>query len=215
MNHSSDPTHRISDNISDQTDLTCHGWQSRYDQGKTGWDRGQPNSMLEQWIANKVLMPSRVLIPGCGRGHEVIRLAQLGFDVTGVDFAPSAVRHLQAELLQRNLIATVHQSDVFEFDDEQGFDFIYEQTCLCAIAPTRWQEYERKLRQWLRPRGQLLALFMQSGKRTEPPYSCELEEMRTLFSYVNWEWLSAPLRVEHPSGLHEFACRLTKKDQVR
>ncbi|MBN8603967.1 MAG: methyltransferase domain-containing protein [Planctomycetes bacterium] len=215
MSHSSEKPFENAEHSAAQPDLTSDGWQLRYDQGKTGWDRGQPNSILEQWIANKVLTPSRVLIPGCGRGHEVIRLAQLGFDVTGIDFAPSAVRHLQAELLQRNLIATVHQSDVFEFDDEQGFDFIYEQTCLCAIAPARWQEYERKLLQWLRPRGQLLALFMQSGKRTEPPYSCELEEMRTLFSCVNWDWLSAPIRVDHPAGLHEFACRLAKKEQVR
>ena len=68
--------------------------------------------MLSQWIEQGELRPCRVLLPGCGRGHEAIALAELGFDVTAVDFADTAVQTLEAELRQRNLQATVIQSDL-------------------------------------------------------------------------------------------------------
>lgn len=191
-------------------DLSSSGWQARYAQGKTGWDRGCPNSILEFWLDSKTLLPGRILIPGCGRGHEVLRLAEAGFDVTALDFAPAAILHLQQELTQRCLAANVVQTDVLDYETTGLFDVIYEQTCLCALSPTLWRQYETKLHQWLKPNGQLLALFMQSGKRNEPPYSCELDEMRTLFPTTRWHWIDDPIRVEHPMGLHEQACRLAK-----
>jgi methyl halide transferase len=193
-------------------DLTPSGWQARYEQGKTGWDRGRPNSILDYWLASKKLLPGRVLIPGCGRGHEVIRLAEEGFDVTALDFAPAAIRHLNQVLARRGLIANVIQADVLEYESEKSFDVIYEQTCLCALSPAHWLRYESKLHQWLKPNGQLLALFMQSGKRNEPPYSCELVEMQQLFPSSRWHWTGEPVRVDHPTGLHEVACCLSKKD---
>lgn len=191
-------------------DLTQRGWQARYDQGKTGWDRGSRNSILDHWLDTEILTPGRVLIPGCGRGHEVIHLAQAGFDVTALDFAPAPILHLRQELASRGLTANTLQIDILEYKTDEPFDFIYEQTCLCALSPRHWQHYENQLYHWLKPNGQLLALFMQSGKRDEPPYSCELDEMKSLFNTPRWHWTDEPIRVDHPIGLYEQACRLTK-----
>jgi hypothetical protein len=71
-------------------------WQARYDQGQTGWDRGGASPTLLRWLAAGDLRPCRILVPGCGRGHEVVALAKAGFDVTGVDFAPAAVETVRA-----------------------------------------------------------------------------------------------------------------------
>lgn len=194
-------------------DLSSRGWQARYEQGKTGWDRGQPNSILEQWLSSNALTPGRVLIPGCGRGHEVIRLAEAGFDVTGIDFAPAAVEHLSKELKHRSLQAEIIEANILEYEPESRFDNIYEQTCLCALEPKHWPSYETKLYQWLKPKGRLLILFMQCEKRNEPPYVCNLDQMQNLFCRTRWSWQAEePIRVEHPLGFHELACLLTRNE---
>ena len=76
----------------DQARLSSADWQERYDIGKTGWDRGEPNPMLAHWLHSGELQPCQVLVPGCGRGHEVIALAEAKFDVTAIDFADTAVQ---------------------------------------------------------------------------------------------------------------------------
>lgn len=191
--------------------LASSDWQERYDAGKTGWDRGRPNPMLKQWIDADVLRPCKILVPGCGRGHEVIALAEAGFDVTAIDFADAAVESLSVELKRRDLRANVIQSDVFAFCQSQSFDAVYEQTSLCAIHPSQWQTYQQLLACWLRAEGMLFALFMQSDAPEGPPYSCPPRAMRELFSMPTWHWLDASTRVEHPTGMHEIACVLTRK----
>lgn len=195
-----------------RSDLSADGWQSRYDEGKTGWDRGESNPMLLQWLDSGSLQPCRILVPGCGRGHEVVVLAQAGFDVTAVDFATSAVDHLEKELERRGLVAKVVQSDLFAFSQSNEFDAVYEQTCLCAIDPSQWQTYEQLLSCWLRPAGKLFAMFMQNGKQDDPPFACELASMKNLFHARGWRWLGEPKRVEHPTGMHELGCILARKE---
>ena len=78
--------------------LTRSYWQAKYDQEQTGWDRGNASQTLLRWLAAGELRPCRILVPGCGRGHEVVALAKAGFYVTGVDFAPTAVAAVQSQL---------------------------------------------------------------------------------------------------------------------
>lgn len=192
--------------------LTQAGWQSRYDTGKTGWDRGQINPMLAAWLARGILKPCRILVPGCGRGHEVLELASRGFDVTGIDFAPSAVAHVRGELLERGLTAEIFEGDLFAFDPPSRFDAVYEQTCLCALDPENWSRYEARLHGWLRGGGRLAALFMQSGKADGPPFHCDVTEMRRLFDGTRWAWRGEPERVEHPAGLEEMGVILDSRE---
>lgn len=69
-------------------------WQQRDDEGETGWDRGESSPALIRWLDDGDLTPCRILVPGCGRGHEVVELASRGFDVTALDFARTPVREL-------------------------------------------------------------------------------------------------------------------------
>ena len=191
-------------------DLGSAYWQARYDQGKTGWDRGEPGPMLARWLANGDLTPGKVLVPGCGKGHEVIALARAGFQVTAVDFADAAVQILRKQLEQESLQAQVIQADLFRFSPAHPFDAIYEQTCLCAIDPSQRKTYAGLLADWLRPKGKLFALFMQTENPEGPPFSCQLDAMRDLFS-TSWNWQGTPIRIEHPMGLHELACVLERR----
>lgn len=191
--------------------LTSTYWQARYDEGRTGWDRGGPSPMLGIWLEAEILRPCRILIPGCGRGHEVVALAARGFDVTAVDFAEAAVHSLQTRLREKQLEAVVTQADLLEFTPAEPFAAIYEQTCLCALHPSLWHAYEARLRQWLLPGGLLCALFMQTDKPEGPPFGCDLSAMQRLFSETaGWRWLGDPQRLDHPMGLHELACVIQK-----
>ena len=188
-------------------------WEAKYRRGEDGWERGAPNPALEAWLARGVPAPgARVLVPGCGRGHEVVALARRGFDVVGVDFAPSAVEALSARLAQEGLSAEVVAADLFDYEGGP-FDAIYEQTCLCALDPARWPDYERWLFARLRPGGLLLALFMQTGADGGPPFHCDLKAMRALFPERRWAWPEEPpLLSPHRNGRFELGFVLRRAE---
>ncbi len=189
--------------------LSVAYWQGRYLDGTTGWDRGQPSPGLNWFLERaRKFGWNRILVPGCGRGHEVIALAEAGFQVTALDYTDTAVQHVRQLLDSNQLSAEVIQTDVLEFCAQVPFDAIYEQTCLCALQPNLWNAYERKLAEWLRPGGVLFAMFMQTTQPNGPPFACPLGRMRELFGAETWRWLPIVGRVDHPAGLHEWACEL-------
>ncbi len=195
--------------ILEPTALPAAYWQRRYCEGTTGWDRGMPSPSLS-WFLDRARQSGwrKILVPGCGQGHEVIALAQAGLEVTALDYAETAVQSLQNRLDEQKLSAEVVQTDVLDFQTNHPFDAIYEQTCLCAQHPSQWKAYVRKLAEWLRPGGTLFAMFMQTTQPNGPPFACPLGQMRELFDQETWHWQPILGRIEHPSGLHEWACEL-------
>ena len=182
-------------------------WEHRWQKGRTAWDRGSINPALNQWLAADAIPGPRVLIPGAGTGYEAVELARRGYDVTAIDFAPTAVARLRQQLKTAGVDAVVVEDDFFRWQPEQPVDAIYEQTSLCALEPTQWPAYEQRLHQWLRPGGALLALFMQTEQPGGPPYHCALEQMHALFPESRWRWPPVhPEPIPHPSGVvHELA----------
>ena len=187
-------------------------WESRYQNGETGWDRGASSPALSVWLKTANLdSHASILVPGCGRGHEVVHLAEVGFDVTGIDIAPSAVSHLQQELTGKGLNAEVLLADLFAFKPDVPFDAVYEQTCLCAIQPGQREAYEALLHDWLKPGGTLFALFMQTGAESGPPFHCDLLAMRRLFPESRWQWpVIEPVFTPHRNGRFELGYQLTR-----
>lgn len=198
-------------------------WQQRFESGQTPWDRGGPHPQLQAW-RDAGLMPagSHVLVPGCGRGHELTVLARAGLTVTGLDYAPAAVEQarerLQAEAPGLN--ATVQQADVLNWQPQAPVDLVYEQTCLCALHPDHWRAYADQLQRWIRPGGRLLALFMQArrdsveqGRIEGPPYHCDIHAMRALFPEPLWAWPAPPYgALAHPrAGWFELAVALVRR----
>ena len=105
-------------------------WQDHYDSNDLGWDLGQvAPPFFELWEKGKLPL-GKVLVPGCGRGHEVIFLAENGFEVTGIDFSEGAVTYLGNALKKRNLKGRVLHQDFFSLDDTHDgvYDLVIEQT---------------------------------------------------------------------------------------
>lgn len=189
-------------------------WNDHYLRGIPPWDRQGSSPALRAWLKQDTMPGRRVLVPGCGRGHEVLELARAGFSVTALDIAPTALDHLRATLDQAGLEAELVLADVLHWQPDQAFDAIYEQTCLCALAPAEWPDYETRLFEWLRPEGVLCALFMQTEREGGPPWHCGLADMAALFPAARWRW---PDSGEHPQVPHhdrqqyELAVVLTRR----
>ncbi len=207
---------------------TIDFWQARFETQQTGWDRGAPHPQLLNWLQGQsgpALAPgARVAVPGCGRGWEVVALAQAGFDVTGLDYTPAAVAEAQAKLQAAGIVASqarIEQADVLLHQPAQPYDAVHEQTCLCALHPDHWTRYAAQLHRWLRPGGTLHALFMQApregalqeGRIEGPPYHCDINAMRALFPDTLWVWPQPPYAAErHPQvGMHELVVPLIRR----
>lgn len=186
-------------------------WENRYQKHQTGWDRGKSSEGLFYWLNTGFLAPCRILIPGCGNGYEVIKLAEMGFDVTAIDIASTPINNLNVALTESSLDATVVQQDFFSWQSDILFDVIYEQTSLCALPPDLWQQYENKLYQWLKPEGVLLAQFMQTGQDGGPPYHCAMEDMRSIFPEERWVWSEQHNVLEMMTDKTELMFMLIKK----
>ena len=186
-------------------------WENRYQQGQTGWDRGEASPNLHYWIEHNHLKPCRILVPGCGNGHEVLALAKKGFDVVAIDIATTPIENLRKELKARQLSAELIHIDFFTWECEKPFDAIYEQTSLCALQREEWKSYEQCLFNWLKPKGKLFAQFMQTEQDSGPPFHCEVGEMIDLFITKRWLWSKQhKTQVVHSEGLHEKMYLLEK-----
>jgi cyclopropane fatty-acyl-phospholipid synthase-like methyltransferase len=191
--------------------MSSHEWEQHYLDGRIGWDRGGSSPALKHWTEMGLLTPSaRILIPGCGRGHEVIDLARMGLSVTAVDVASSPIEFLNSQLDKEGLEASCIQADLLAWEPDDTFDLIYDQTCLCALDPNHWKRYEGLLRGWLVADGVLLAHFMQTGRAGGPPYHCSLSEMSHLFDSSAWRWSQTELTIGHPAGFKEQLVALTR-----
>lgn len=199
---------------------TIEFWQERFEKKETGWDRGSVSPQLTAWLVADELKPCRIAVPGCGSGWEVAVLAQRGFEVVAIDYTLAAVERTHAHLLTKGLKAEVVQADVLTYQPTKPFDAVYEQTCLCAVHPDYWFDYSCQLRKWLSPGAALFVAFMQmprppaleQGLIVGPPYHCDINAMRALFTEQNWVWPKPPYaKVPHPNGAHELALILERR----
>ncbi|MGH2453362.1 MAG: methyltransferase domain-containing protein [bacterium] len=163
-------------------------WETQYRQGTAAWDLGGPTPSFVHLLAGPdAPAPGRMVVPGCGRGYDAVLFARAGFDVTGVDHAPSAVRAARALAAAEGAACTFLQADLFSLPGRfpAVFDYALEYTCFCAISPARRGEYVEVLAGVLRPGGEVLALFfpvLPPGYPPEgPPFAVSEEEIRALF----------------------------------
>ena len=190
-------------------------WNDCYADGKTGWDRGEVHPALMQFLENGTLTPCSIIVPGCGRGYEVIELARRGFQVTALDIATEPVRQLRRQLEDCDTSSQVLQKSFFDYRPTKPVDWVYEQTCLCAIDPSLRTRYEQTIFDWLKPNGKLALLLVQKSENpfAGPPFHCDLDETKALFPENRWQWSDDKdaVRFEHPSGrMFELAYVLTK-----
>src|SRR5688572_12978182 len=108
-------------------------WENLYQTGDTRWDKGEPSPGLVDFLAGRQLRKGTVLVPGCGRGHDVRAWARAGFLATGLDVAPSAIRDSLEQTGAAGLKADFREGDFLYDEPFAKFDYIFEHTLYCAI----------------------------------------------------------------------------------
>lgn len=163
---------------------TSTDWEGRYQSGETPWEKGTGSPGLEDFLAAHPELPrGRVLVPGCGTGHDARVWARHGFSVTGLDLAPSAIRLAAERTREAGLNAEFRQADFLRGEPAAPFDWIFEHTLFCAISPADRDLYVAAVQRWLAPGGQFLAVhYMLREGATEPPHGCSQEELWERFS---------------------------------
>jgi cyclopropane fatty-acyl-phospholipid synthase-like methyltransferase len=157
-------------------------WEKLYQTGDTRWEKGEPSPGLVDFLAASADLPrGRVLVPGCGTGHDVRAWAAAGWTATGLDLAPSAIRQAQERTTAAGLKADFQLSNFLESEPETPFDWMFEHTLYCAINPARRDDYVRAVLRWLKPGGQFLAIHYMLRDTDEPPHGCTQQELMERF----------------------------------
>jgi methyl halide transferase len=159
-------------------------WQGHYESNDLGWDLGQVAPPFVKLWEEEKLTVGKALVPGCGRGHEVIFLAENGFEVTAIDFSKGAVTYLERALEERSLSGRVLYQDFFGLDNSHDdvYDLVLEQTFFCAIAPRQRVDYALNVARILKPGGMLVGLFYHTNKEGGPPYNTTPEDIEVNFA---------------------------------
>jgi cyclopropane fatty-acyl-phospholipid synthase-like methyltransferase len=158
-------------------------WEGRYQAKDMPWEKGEPSPGLVDFLAaHPELKRGTVCVPGCGSGHDARAWAQAGFEATGYDLAPSAVRIAREWTAKAGLKAVMEQRDFLKDEPPRLFDWVFEHTLFCAIDPGARDDYARALLRWLKPGGDYLAVNYLIPDTDGPPFGTTREELMKRFS---------------------------------
>ena len=122
--------------------------------GQPKWDTGISPPELLEFIKNHAHVPTRAIDIGCGTGTNVITLAKAGWQVTGVDFAPRAIRLAKQKLDSSNVQADLRVSDVTNLRGVNGpYEFALDIGCFHSIQKDGKARYLKELDRILAPNG--------------------------------------------------------------
>ncbi|KAH9203791.1 thiol methyltransferase [Leptodontidium sp. 2 PMI_412] len=197
--------------VSNQGSRWCALWQSNE---SDLWDRGKPSPPLIELVEKRGdIIQSRsdngrrkkALVPvrschGCGRGYDVVMLAQHGFDAYGLEISTDAIAAAEAYSTSEMDAPSAYnfaragrdspgtaggvtflQGDFFQRDWELAtplegdakFDLIYDYTFLCALLPETRKSWATRMGDLLKPDGLLICLefpLYKDPKLPGPPW---------------------------------------------
>lgn len=154
-------------------------WRKRYQENQTGWDIGEIATPLKAYVDQLNNKELKILLPGCGSGHEARYLFSKGFtNVYLLDFAAEPLERFHLE----NPDFPVEQILVEDFFQHHAqYDLVLEQTLFCAINPEMRPAYAQKMAELLQPNGKLVGLLFNRTFDAGPPFGGSKEEYLTYF----------------------------------
>ena len=158
------PHHPHPQNEAMKTNYAAHDaiYEARRAAGKPGWQEPQSlrdtlASLAERMGSEHAPRSGRVLELGCGAGDLSLTLAEDGYEVHGVDIAPTAIDWAREKAAARCLSAHFQVGSVLEFAGlrEGFFDLVLDGYCFhCIIGPDR-ARFLASARRALKPGGVL------------------------------------------------------------
>ncbi|KAJ3123909.1 hypothetical protein HK098_001554 [Nowakowskiella sp. JEL0407] len=164
-------------------------WEFAWSNQISPWDLGSPTPAVADMT---VLDPppsflpnhAKILVPGCGGGHDVIQFAKTGREAVGIDLSETAVEYAKTNLAKVDskefiLPPKFYQCDFFaDTDIGAPFDVIFDYTFLCALPISLRQDWANKMNSLLKPGGYLICLMyplVNDDPNVGPPFPLRRE----------------------------------------
>ncbi|KAF8341994.1 S-adenosyl-L-methionine-dependent methyltransferase [Cantharellus anzutake] len=153
-------------------------------EGDTPWNDARITNSI-QLALEKLQVPrtGHVLVPGCGKGDDVIYFATEGFKTLGIDISHTAIEKGKREVESRSLNPSKVALAVDNFFDlespEGGYDIIYDFTFFCALPPSTRPMWGSAVNRLIQPTGGLLIATVwpiDRARPTGPPYSVSVDD---------------------------------------
>jgi thiopurine S-methyltransferase len=171
-------------------------WNTRWEQGRTAFHQAEPTAFLVKY-AERLAGRRRVLVPLCGKSHDLAWLAQHGHDVVGVESSPVAVKSFFAERGVEAAVApiaggerweaggvAIHCGDFFEVDCGPPADAAFDRAALVALPPPTQERYVDRVLSLLVPGAPILLVTFEYEQRemSGPPFAVHPADVERLFA---------------------------------
>lgn len=147
----------------------------------------------------------RALDLGCGTGTNVITLARNGWQVTGVDFAPRAIRIARRKARDADLNVDLRVDDVTKIEGISAqFDLILDIGCFHSLSIQGKADYAQNLDRLLAPGGTYLmyGFFKAPGESGPGLLEADLDAISEHLSLIDRQ--DGSERGLHPSAWFTF-----------
>ena len=85
---------------------------------------------------------------GCGTGVVAVALAEMGFEVTAIDFIPKAIEMARTRAADDGVEVDFIERNLLEWEGHDVFDLIHDSGTLHSMPSSRMAGYKEKLLSW-------------------------------------------------------------------
>lgn len=151
----------------------------RYLFGRPPWDSGVSPPELLAFIEGNP--PGRAIDLGCGTGTNVLTLAHAGWEVSGVDFSPLAIRRARRKLARSGYKAELRVLDVTDLSGiEPAFDLAFDIGCFHSLSPGERSGYIDEITRLVGTGGTYMLYSFLKGDRSHRPGLLDARELTAL-----------------------------------
>ena len=151
-----------------------------WENGQVFWLEHEVNAGLQSYLG----VPKTAFVPLCGNSNSMMFMHQKGIKVTGLEFHEDAVlrffdeNHLEYRTGEDKMKfyetkcsgIRIYVGDLFAFETEQKFDFIWDRGSLVAISPEDRGRYAVLMSSLLADEGKILLEGIQFGENPKSVY---------------------------------------------
>ena len=194
------------------------------------WNIETPPDVLVDLVESGKVKPCKAIDLGCGTGNYSIYLASVGFDVTGIDNSPTAIKIAQENAKKKGIKCNFLVANVLGNLNEVKckFEFAFDWELLHHIFPEKRRIYVKNVYKLLDPSGKYLSVcfsekdpgFGGSGKYRKTRLGTILyfsieDELRGLFKpYFNIEELKMKEIKGKPDSHLAYYAFMERKNRI-
>lgn len=166
-------------------------WEQAWADGRTRFHGEGPNPNLLTHAPKVFSSAQRLLVPLCGKSHDLIWLVGRGHGVVGVELA----RQPLDELINEHQLEGAWEQNQFQvkgqrfslyhqdfFHHEGRYEGIYDRACYVALTSELRERMAKRYYDLLAPQGKILLLTLKHEQESGPPFSISDEEIEEHFS---------------------------------